>query len=77
MLTTLTQLLRVIRNFTHHLMVRSGLPDTEEAIWTPEEQADYEVWDRDFGKPTEDPEPDPWLDWCEIEFEWGNPVPLC
>ena len=68
----------VVRDFASCVLAFwAGLPDAEEAIWTPEEQADYEVWERDFAKSTEDPEPDPWLDWTEAEFTWDMPVPSC
>ena len=59
------------------LAFRAGRPDPEDAIWTPEEQADYEVWERDFGKPSEDPEDDEFLAWAEAEFSWSKPLPLC
>ena len=74
----ITRLLRVLRDFARYVLAfRPRVPDAAEAIWTPEEQADYELWERDFVKSTEDPEPDPWMDWCEAEFAWGRPVPLC
>ena len=44
--------------------------------WTDEE-INFERWEADFGKPSDEGEHDAWLDWMEIEFEWGNPVPSC
>ncbi len=60
------------------LAFRAGLPDPEDAIWTPEEQADYEVWERDFEKPSEDAEHDEWLGFMDFEISWawgGREIP--
>ncbi len=68
----------VVRDFASCVLAFwAGLPDAEEAIWTPEEQADYELWERDFGKPSDDAEHDEWLNWMELEFQWGRPLPSC
>ncbi len=68
----------VARDFARDILAfRPELPDAGEATWTPEEQADYELWERDFEKRSEDPEDDEFLAWAEAEFQWGRPVPLC
>ena len=46
-----------------------------DATWTEEEIADYERWEAEFGKPSEDPERDEWLDFMDAEIAWGREVP--
>ena len=43
--------------------------------WTREEIEDFERWKRDFGKPSDDPEHDEWLDFMDAEIAWGREVP--
>ena len=46
-------------------------------VWSPEEVEDYEQWERDLGKPSDEPERDEWLAWAEAEFSWAKPLPSC
>ena len=73
---SITRLLRVVRDLTRYVVVeRPGLPEAEDAIWTPEEQADYELWEAEFGKASGDLAHEAWLDIKEAEFTWGRKTP--
>lgn len=43
--------------------------------WTEEEIADYKRWEAEFGKPSQDPEHDEWLDFMDAEITWGQEIP--
>ena len=74
----ITRSLRAVRDFARDVRAfRPRLPDAEEAIWTPEEQADFERWERDFEEPIEDAEHEAWLAWAEAVLTWHGPVPSC
>ena len=41
---------------------------------TEEEIEDFERWEAEFGKPSEDPEHDSWLAFMDAEISWGREI---